>query len=91
MMRFHTGRALKGPRFVAFFVFPFHAHIAADGQQAQRIQRFALLPAPQLRPHADGKFVYFDAAPLRGEEMAQFMNEDERAEHHNGDQQCGDE
>jgi len=63
---------------------------AANGKQAQRIQRFALLPAPQFWAHANGKLVYFDAAPLRGKEMAQLMDKNKRAKHHDSNEQGGD-
>ena len=71
---------IKGMLVAAFAVFPFHGTETADGKRPERIFCFAFLKMQKSGPHADGKFVDADAAKLRGEKMAEFVNENHKSE-----------
>ena len=77
-------------RVVGVLLFPFHGAEAAHGEGAEGIPGVAPLLFPQNGAHADGKFVDADAAGLGGQEVAQFVDGDEHAEHQQGRQDIYD-
>ena len=67
-------------------VLALHGAEAADRDAAQGIERFAALLFEKRGAHADGKFVDLHVQSLGRQEMAQLVNEDQKAEDQNCDQ-----
>ena len=74
----------QGALIVRVVLLSLHGTEAADGQRPQGILGLPFFPAPDLRSHADGKFVDPDAAGLGRQKVAQLMDCNENAK----DQDC---
>ena len=74
----------KGAGILALAVLPLHGAVAANGDQAEGILGLLPLPAEESRTHVDGKLVDPHAGELCGQEVAQLMNENQKAENQNG-------
>src|SRR5436305_127613 len=63
-----------------------HLDVAADGEPGQAVAGIAPFEteAGNKRPDAQGEGLDLDAAPLGGKEVAQFMNEDQKADADDG-------
>src|SRR5258706_14326556 len=61
-------------------VFARHAYEAPNGQQVDRVKCLATLDAEEPRREADTEFVYADAGPLRGNEVAELVDQHHQRE-----------
>ena len=77
------GRIVEGSGVVALLVLALHGAVAADWQQAQRIEGLPSLRLQELRAHVDGVFVHLHARELGRDEMAELMDGDQEAENQN--------
>ena len=71
--------------FRAVAVLALHLTVAAEGDQADGVQRLALFLFPQGGSHEHGKFVYLHAKALGGGKMPQLMDENEQTEKDNSE------
>ena len=74
----------EGPGLVAVFILPGHGAEAAEGHAAQGIHGLPLLPLEEDGAHAHGKLLHLYAAELRHGEVAQLMDDHQKAEKQNG-------
>ena len=76
----------RGPAVAALLVLPLHSQKAADGEKPDGVFGLPLSPPQQLGAHAEGKLVHLYPKQLGKEEVPQFVEVDDDAEHQNGKQ-----